>query len=208
MKNTKHLKNDIIFLFKPQKFQEESFHFDAISLRDLIFNEKTELPELCKPQQKKFKLSTCFVIETKTDDFKIKPRSASTIKPADNRNARNYSNNENEDKNLIKNNYNNKINAKENQDKKVCQNCFNNAKIKISNANEFFLCREFSISIINLNLIEHNRNDRVINLNNDLGYLLNFKNDNKNSNNIDKVIVKGRKFSEISDNSSKIKNFY
>lgn len=209
MKNTRHNKNDIIFLFKHQKFQDQNFPPHAIALRDLIFREKVELPELCKPQQKKIKLSTCFVMEPKTDDFKIKPRSASTFKPTnDYKNARKNFNNDIEEKNFLNNNNNyqylKNTNLKENQDKNFCQNCCSgDNKRKNSGFNEVFLCRENSISIVNFNLVEYNRSDKVVNLNNDLGYLLNFKNENKNANNNDNVIVKGRKFSEISNNSSK-----
>jgi len=208
MKNTRHSKNDMILFYKQQSIQEENFPSHALALRDLIFNDKTDIPELCKPQEKKKKLSNCFVIEMKTDDYNIKPRSASTFKPSDSRNNGKNSNNVNEEKekSLIRNYYENN-NAKENPDKITCQNCFNNAKRKYSNSNELFLCRENSISIVNLNLVEYKRNDKVVNLNNDLSYLLNFKNVNNNDNN-DKVITKGRKFGEIPFSSSKEPRFY
>lgn len=200
MRNTKHSKNEIIFLYKRQKLQEELFPKDVLGLKELIFNDKIETPELCKPQPKRIKLSTCFVIEPKIEDYKVKPRSASTIKPnTDNKTYRKNSSLEDEEKNLTKNNYCNKNNSKENQ----VNNCCNNTKRKFFNSDEFLLCRENSLSIVNLNMVEYCRNDRVVNLNNDLGFLLNFKNENKNINNNDKVIIKGRKFSEVSNNSSK-----
>lgn len=204
MRNTKDYKNEIIFLYKHQKLQEELFPHDVLALKEFIFNDKIETPELCKPQPKKIKLSTCFFIEPKTEDFNIKPRSASTIKPNnDNKNFRKNSNLENEEKNFVKNNYFNKNNLRENQENNSCNNICKNASRKCFNFNEFFLCRENSISFVNQDLIEYNRNDKVVNLNNDLSFLLNFKNENKNNNNDNKVIIKGRKFSEVSSNSGK-----
>jgi hypothetical protein len=193
MKNTKHLKKEIILLYKRINFIADLFPSYFLENKELLLNDKTELPELCKPQQKKIKLSNCFVIETNKNDVKLKPRSVSTINPnSEYKNLRSNSNYEFENKNLASNNFNFKNNIKENEETNVSD--YNN-KRKFINFNEFFLCRENSISISNINLIEYNINQKVVDLNNDLGYLLNFKTGNRNENCNDKLIIKGRKFS-------------
>ena len=187
MKNTKHSKNEIIFLYKRINFLADLFPSYFLENKELLFNDKTELPELCKPQQKKLKLSNCFVMKTNKDYVKPKPRSNSTIYPnTEYKNLRSNSNYEFENKNQASNNFNFKNNIKENQKTNVCDH---NNKIKFFNFNEFFLCRENSISISNINLIEYNIDEKVVNLNNDLGYLLNFKTGNKNEKCNDNIII-------------------
>jgi len=213
MKNLKYSKNDLIFLYKRQNFQESLFAEEILKLKELLFNDKVEVPELCKPQPKKIKYSNCFVItpQNTTEESNLKPRSASTIKPNNNYINRNQSrkdSNNDENKNIVRNqffnsnhNYNENKISQDNANN-ICCNCANSIKNKLASANEFFLCRENSISIINTNLIDYERNDKIVNLNNDLSYLLNFKNDNKKFDINDKMIVKGKKFSEVSDKSS------
>jgi len=216
MKNIKHSKSDIIFLYSRQNIDESLFPQEVLDLKDILFNDKIEFPELCRPIHKKIKLSNSFIIEANAEENRLKPRSASNIKPNSNYNNNyiNYNNNNNQQNNKHYNDnhyYNNQRmkNSNEENSKNLvnnnknnnCNNYINNKK-KGFDCTDFFLCKENSISIVNLNLIEYNIKDRIVNLNNDLSYLLNFKNDDKKTNLNDNIIVKGRKISDMSNNSS------
>lgn len=211
MKNFKEIKNDIIFLYKNVPFPENLIEKDSLVFKTLIFNEKSETPESCTYQARKVKLSNGYIINSSSEEVRLKPRSASHIKPNNYRNGNQKNNNDNNNNNANFVNNNNNLNnqnssfSPNNDTKKNTteeeEKAKTNKKVLLLKPSEYLLCKENSLSIINFIFNEYTRQDKVVNLNNDLGFLLNFKNSNKNDT-ADNKIIKGIKFTESIINKS------
>jgi hypothetical protein len=139
-----------------------------ILMKDLLFDERNLPPTEIKNR----KLSSCFIVQNSVDDYKYKPRSASTFK------GRDFIGNNN-------NNNNNLTNKNSNQRKF---------------SDDLFLCKENNISYTNLNLTEHASIPKQINLNRDLYSNGIYSNQNSTLN--ANTIIKGRKFSDHQDEKS------
>ena len=183
MLSKKFTKEEIIKLNKETSFPEVCIPKERMEIiKELIFNEKSESPYLLISDNKKTKLSSCFVIDPPSDNYKFKPRSASTFKPNSNYN-KNY--NDNQQNNIIQ----------KAQPVQITR--------KIKSDSDYYLCRENSISITGSILLEFISQPKQVNLNKDLSYLVNYVNKEKEKKDDpnDKIIIKGRKFSECSDTS-------
>lgn len=186
-------KEELLKTFKKVEFPEISLSKNDTNLiKDLLFNETSEEPLILNDKRK---FSTCFMkdISSNPSNSTFKPRSASSFKPNSNI-TRKFNNNEENQK-------------KENTIQRVLipQNPKKISDERNLNSSEFLLCRENSISISNSNLIEYIPQPNQLNLNKDLSFIVNFA--NKDSKNEDNKIIKGRKFSECSDSSSKNINY-
>jgi hypothetical protein len=230
MQTIKLNKEEMLKLYKKTPFPEINLSKKDIEiLKDLLFDEIPSDPVI---SNKKKNFSTCFIPdalyekekENSMNLEKFKPRSSSSFKPSSNSykkynnedyqkkdniiqrklfsQTNNQTNNNNQDNNKTDNqSHNHKYNQSLNQNKIPKKNIFD--------INEFFLCKENSISITNSKLLEFTPQPKHVNLNKDLSFLVNYSNNekkekNQHNNNInDNIIIKGRKFSESSDSSGK-----
>jgi hypothetical protein len=214
-------KEEILKFYKKTPFPEISLSKNEIEiLKDLLFEEIPSNLMITNTLNKKNDFFSSFIKDAALSENtniteKYKPRSSSTFKS--NSNIYKKYNNEDPQKkdNLIQRN------LFPPQNKNLNQNQFQNkiCKKNLFDFNEFFLCKENSISIIDSKLLEYIPLPKQINLNKDLFFLVNYSNCEKNENNKneyinnnnkknndnanDNIIIKGRKFSESSDSSGK-----
>ena len=189
MTSIKYSKNDLVFYYKNSNFPENLIHPDSLILKEILFSEKSETPEACKIIHKKIKFSSSFLVDTNQQEtVKPKFRSVSRTKP-------NYENNNNNCNNIY---FKKSIDETENKYKNPSINSSNNLDISQAKNknNDYLLCRENSISIVNLIFNENHINQKTLDLNNNFSYLLNQGSNKKSNENNDRVIIKGRKFSE------------
>lgn len=201
MQTRRFTREEILKIFKKSNFPNMTLSKERVDkLKDLLFNEISESP---LSKEKKINFSSCFMKDQSYDNPTFKPRSASTFKSSSTSNYTkkyNYEEVTQKEDNII---MKGQMPTSSVNSRKVSHNSTEANKC-IWKTNEFLLCRENSICIADKGLLEFIPQPHQVNLNKDLSFLVNYANKEEKKENLNnKMIIKGRKFSECSDSSGK-----